>query len=152
MGKSEPCFDPVCLEEFLNERLSEQDESRMQQHIDNCPLCQRALENIAANRGTWDDLRTHLASHLQMDPGHDTIALTENSLSVLLGRNPGAVARGKSIDALVLPAVPQGVPSTLLGRRPDIRAAEQDLIAANARIGVARAQYFPSISLTGLFG
>jgi outer membrane protein, multidrug efflux system len=80
------------------------------------------------------------------------IALTENALSILLGANPGAIPRGKSIDALVLPPVPEGVPSSLLERRPDIRAAEQALISANARIGVARAQYFPTISLTGLFG
>ena len=80
------------------------------------------------------------------------IALTENTLSVLLGSNPRAIPRGKSIDALVLPPVPGGVPSTLLARRPDIRSAEQTLIAADARIGVARADYFPVISLTGLFG
>jgi multidrug efflux system outer membrane protein len=80
------------------------------------------------------------------------IALTENALSILLGSNPHAMPRGKSIDALVLPPVPAGVPSTLLERRPDIAAAEQALIAADARIGVARAQYFPTISLTGLFG
>ena len=80
------------------------------------------------------------------------IALTENALSILLGSNPHAIPRGKSIDALVLPPVPEGVPSSLLTRRPDISAAEQALIAANARIGVARAQYFPTISLTGLFG
>jgi len=80
------------------------------------------------------------------------IALTENALSILLGRNPGAIPRGKAIDELIQPPVPEGVPSTLMARRPDIRAAEQNLIAANARIGVARAQYFPTISLTGLFG
>jgi len=80
------------------------------------------------------------------------IALAENALSILLGRNPGPIARGRDIDHLVQPAVPAGVPSSLLERRPDIRAAEQDLVAANARIGVARAQYFPTISLTGLFG
>jgi multidrug efflux system outer membrane protein len=80
------------------------------------------------------------------------IAVTENALSILLGSNPGSIPRGRSIDALVLPPVPEGVPSTLLTRRPDVRAAEQNLIAANARIGVARAQYFPIISLTGLFG
>ncbi len=80
------------------------------------------------------------------------IAFTENALSVLLGRNPGPIPRGKTIDNLILPPIPQGVPSALLARGPDIRAAEQDLIAANARIGVARAQYFPTISLTGLFG
>lgn len=80
------------------------------------------------------------------------IALLENSISVLLGRNPGPIARGKSIDELVLPLVPSGVPSELLVRRPDLRGAEQALIAANARIGEARAAYFPRISLTGLFG
>jgi multidrug efflux system outer membrane protein len=80
------------------------------------------------------------------------IALTENALSVLLGHNPGPIPRGKSIDALIQPPVPAGIPSSLLERRPDIRAAEQTLVAANARIGVARAQYFPTISLTGLFG
>jgi multidrug efflux system outer membrane protein len=76
----------------------------------------------------------------------------ENLISVMLGRNPGAIARGKAIDQLVLPEVPSGLPSDLIERRPDIRQAEQDLIAANARIGVAKAAYFPSISLTGLFG
>ena len=80
------------------------------------------------------------------------IALQENALSVLLGRNPGKINRGKTLDTLVIPAIPQGIPSDLLARRPDIRLSEQNLIAANARIGVARAQYFPSISLTGLFG
>lgn len=80
------------------------------------------------------------------------IALTENALSVLLGHNPESIPRGKSIDAFNLPPVPAGVPSSLLERRPDVRSAEQNLEAANARIGVARAQYFPTISLTGLFG
>jgi len=80
------------------------------------------------------------------------IAQQENAISVLLGLNPGVINRGKTIDEFVLPAVPQGVPSDVLGRRPDIRQAEQDLIAANARIGVARAAYFPSISLTGDYG
>jgi multidrug efflux system outer membrane protein len=85
-------------------------------------------------------------------PIEQLIALTENALSVLLGHNPGGIPRGKSIDALLLPAVPAGAPSSLLANRPDIHAAEQNLVAANARIGVARSQYFPTISLTGLFG
>ena len=80
------------------------------------------------------------------------IALQENALSVLLGHNPGDIPRGKAIDELVLPKVPEGMPSELLARRPDIQRAEQDLIAANAQIGVARSQYFPTISLSGLFG
>ncbi|MGR8997790.1 MAG: efflux transporter outer membrane subunit [Gammaproteobacteria bacterium] len=80
------------------------------------------------------------------------IAITENALSVLLGRNPGPIPRGLTLDELKLPAVPAGLPSDLLAQRPDIQQAEQELIAANARIGVARAQYFPQISLTGSVG
>ena len=80
------------------------------------------------------------------------IAQQENSLSVLLGHNPGAIARGLELDALAIPPVPAGLPSELLERRPDLRQAEQNLIAANATIGAARALYFPVISLTGVFG
>jgi multidrug efflux system outer membrane protein len=81
-----------------------------------------------------------------------TIAQQENVLSVLLGRNSGPIPRGKTINELALPAVPAGLPSDLLANRPDIGQAEEDLIAANARIGVAKSLYFPTISLTGLFG
>jgi len=80
------------------------------------------------------------------------IAQTENALSVLLGRNPGAIPRGKSIYDLALPKVPAGVPSALLLRRPDLLQAEQSLVAANAQIGAAKALYFPTISLTGALG
>ena len=80
------------------------------------------------------------------------IAQQENALNVLLGRNPGPIPAGRAMNELLLPGVPVGLPSDLLANRPDIRRAEQDLIAANARIGVARAYYFPSISLTALFG
>ena len=80
------------------------------------------------------------------------IAIQENLISILLGRNPGAIPRGKTIDKLTFAQVPEGVPSDLLLRRPDIRQAEQDLIANNALIGVARAAYFPRISLTGFAG
>jgi multidrug efflux system outer membrane protein len=80
------------------------------------------------------------------------IAQQENFISVLLGRNPGPIARGRAIDALLFPDVPNGLPSSLLERRPDIRQAEDNLIAANANIGVAKAAYFPDISLTGLLG
>lgn len=80
------------------------------------------------------------------------IGQQENALSVLLGRNPGPIRAGQPLQALALPPVPAGLPSELIERRPDLRQAEQQLIAANALIGAARAQYFPTISLTGLFG
>jgi outer membrane protein, multidrug efflux system len=77
----------------------------------------------------------------------------ENFLSILLGENPAPIVRGKPLaEAIGLPAVPAGLPSTLLERRPDLQSAEQQLIAANARIGVAKSAYFPQISLTGLAG
>ena len=83
----------------------------------------------------------------------DRIEQSENQISLLLGENPGGVTRGRSLtDQDLPPDVPPGLPSALLERRPDIRAAEQDLIAANAEIGVARAAYFPQISLSGLLG
>ncbi len=80
------------------------------------------------------------------------IAWQENALSVLLGRNPDAIPRGRSLGELELPAVPAGLPSDLLVQRPDVRQAEQNLVAANARIGLARAAYLPAISLTGVLG
>ena len=77
----------------------------------------------------------------------------ENFISTLLGKNPGPIARGKALtEQPHLPEVPAGIPSTLLERRPDIRSAEAELMAANAQIGVARAAYFPQISLTGSSG
>jgi multidrug efflux system outer membrane protein len=81
------------------------------------------------------------------------IEQTENVISLLLGKNPGDVVRGLSLTEQDLtPDVPAGLPSALLERRPDIRAAEQNLIAANAQIGVAKAAYFPQISLSGFLG
>ena len=81
------------------------------------------------------------------------IEQTENQITLLLGKNPGEVIRGHSNnEPSVPPEVPTGLPSALLERRPDIRAAEQNLIAANAQIGVAKAAYFPQLSLSGALG
>jgi multidrug efflux system outer membrane protein len=81
------------------------------------------------------------------------IEQTENQISLLLGKNPGEVIRGRSLTEQELPPeVPPGLPSALLERRPDIGAAEQNLIAFNAEIGVARAAYFPQLTLTGFLG
>ena len=81
------------------------------------------------------------------------IAQTENALSLLLGEAPSDVARGQTLERFTVPpVVPAGLPSSLLERRPDIRQAEQELVAANAQIGVAKAEYFPRISLTGFLG
>ena len=78
---------------------------------------------------------------------------TENLINSLLGKQPGPVARGQSLtDQPQPPQIPAGLPSTLLERRPDLRVAEQQLIAANARVGVAKAAFFPSINLTGSGG
>lgn len=81
------------------------------------------------------------------------IEQTENQINLLLGKGPAPVERGRPlIEWKTPPEVPAGLPSALLERRPDIQAAEQNLIAANAKIGVAKAAYFPQISLTGDFG
>jgi len=81
------------------------------------------------------------------------IALQENQLSVLLGQNPGAILRGNSLlEKQMPPEVPAGLPSALLERRPDIREADQQLRSANAEVGVAKADFFPQLNLTGLFG
>jgi outer membrane protein, multidrug efflux system len=86
--------------------------------------------------------------NLQNDIAHE-----EDALSLLLGRNPGSVERGMAVADQPHPeTIPSGVPSQLLERRPDIQQSEAKLIAANARIGVAKAQFFPQLSLTAMGG
>jgi multidrug efflux system outer membrane protein len=117
------------------------------------------LFNEQLKHGTVSRLETSSAEAL-MDsaaatiPGlEQQIAIQEDQLSVLLGQNPGAITRGNiSLEGQTLPEVPAGLPSALLERRPDIREAEQQLRAANAQVGVAVADFFPQLNLTGLFG
>ena len=81
------------------------------------------------------------------------IEQTENQITLLLGQNPGGIVRGQDfMQQEMPPEVPAGLTSALLERRPDILAAEQNLVAANANIGVAKAEYFPQISLSGFLG
>lgn len=81
------------------------------------------------------------------------IEQTENQMNILLGHNPGTIRRGSPlVDHKLRASVPPGLPSSLLERRPDIRAAEQDLVAANADIGQAKAAFFPQLTLTGVYG
>lgn len=101
---------------------------------------------LAQNRSEYEQA---MATVPQLEKA---VALQEHALSILLGTNPGAIPRGKTIDELPVPLPPKGIPSDVLQRRPDILQAEQTLIAANAQIGVARSAYFPAISLTGLLG
>jgi multidrug efflux system outer membrane protein len=118
---------------------------------------QLVRDRFEAGLTTALDLRqaeAELASTAALNPDLERqIAQTENQLSILLGRNPASVSRGRPLTGQTSPpAVPAGLPSALLERRPDIRQVEQTLVAANARIGVAKAAFFPQISLTGFFG
>ena len=115
----------------------------------------------------WKRFRGGLTSEIEVDQAlsvmeetqadivklETEIPVQENLISLLVGRPPSPIGRGETLEQLELPiCVPAGLPSDLLERRPDILAAENELRAANARIGAARAAIFPTISLTGLFG
>jgi multidrug efflux system outer membrane protein len=117
------------------------------------------LITLRQQRGVATMLEVRQAEELVYDAGEVIPALeqgitqTENFLSYLTARNPGAIARGLSLtEQQVPPTVPPGLPSDLIERRPDIRSAENSLIAANARIEVAKKEYFPRISLTSFLG
>jgi multidrug efflux system outer membrane protein len=117
------------------------------------------LTQILANGGATSLLDVRQAEQLVFTAGAEIPALEqqieqqENSLSILLGQNPGDITRGETLTEQRQPSqVPPGLPSSLLERRPDIRQAEEQLVAANAEIGVARAAYFPQIVLSGSGG
>lgn len=117
------------------------------------------LTTLRKNRGAATGLDLHQAEQLlytataQIAAIERGIAQGENALNVLLGNNPGDIARGKTLaEFSVPPEVPAGLPSSLIDRRPDIRQAEQNLVAANANIGAAKALLFPQISLTTFLG
>jgi outer membrane protein, multidrug efflux system len=117
------------------------------------------LTQILANGGATSLLDVRQAEQLVFTAGAEIPALEqqieqqENFLSILLGQNPGDITRGETLTEQRQPSqVPPGLPSSLLERRPDIRQAEEQLVAANAEIGVARAAYFPQIVLSGSGG
>ena len=117
------------------------------------------LTTILADHGSTSMLDVRQAEQLVFTAAAEIPSLEqqieqeENLISILLGRNPDTVARGRALaEQPRPPAVPAGLPSSLLERRPDVREAEQQLIAANAQIGVAKAAYFPRISLSGTAG
>jgi multidrug efflux system outer membrane protein len=117
------------------------------------------LTQILANGGATSLLDVRQAEQLVFTASAEVPALEqqieqqENFLSILLGQNPGDIPRGQTLtEQGQPPQVPPGLPSELLERRPDIRQAEEQLVAANAQIGVARAAYFPQITLSGTGG
>jgi multidrug efflux system outer membrane protein len=117
------------------------------------------LTRVLANGGATSLLDVRQAEQLVFTAATEIATLQqqieqqENFLSILLGQNPGDIPRGQSLtEQHQPPEIPPGLPSELLERRPDIREAEEQLIAANAEIGVARAAYFPQISLNGTGG
>ncbi len=116
-------------------------------------LFELQLEKGVISRLELEQIRSEMERTAATIPALEReIALLENALSVLLGRPPGAIARGLGLDELGSPAIPSGLPSDLLLRRPDLREAEQRMIAANERVGAAVASFYPRIALTGAFG
>jgi len=117
------------------------------------------LTQLLADRGATSMLDVRQAEQLVFSAGasiadlEQRIEQQENFISILVGQNPGSIVRGRGlVDQPPSPEVPAGLPSSLLERRPDILQAEQQLVAANAQIGVAKADFFPQIALTAIGG
>ena len=111
------------------------------------------LDGGVSNRLELDRIQALRAQTAAAIPDiEQQIAIVENALSLLLGRPPAPITRERLADADVPPAIPAGLPASLIERRPDVVQAEQILVAANADIGAAKAMFFPTISLTGFLG
>jgi multidrug efflux system outer membrane protein len=121
---------------------------------DTVELFQRKFEGGAASGLEVSRAQAALSNVAAVIPDlQRLIVAQEAALNLLLGRNPGPIARGSALaEQYDPPDVPTGLPSQLLERRPDLREAEENLIAANASVGIAKANFFPTISLTGFFG
>jgi multidrug efflux system outer membrane protein len=121
---------------------------------DTLDLFQRRFEGGAASGLEVARARAALANVAAVIPDlQRQIVAQEAALNLLLGRNPGPIDRGSTLsEQFDPPDVPTGLPSQLLERRPDVRQAEETLIAANANVGIAKANFFPTISLTGMLG
>ena len=125
-----------------------------QSFSDSLAVFRQRLEGGVASRLETSRAEASLASTAATVPNlEQLIAIKENQINVLLGHNPGPVPRSATlIQQQTPPEVPPGLPSVLLERRPDVRQAEQELVAANAQIGVAVAEFFPKLGLTTFFG
>ena len=126
----------------------------VQTQTDSVKLTQLRLEHgVATKLDVLQAQQVLDTANAQIPDLERQIAQEEDALSILLGDYPHDIARGiPLVDQTLPPEVPTGIPSSILERRPDIREAEQILIAANADIGVAKAQFFPQVSLTGFGG
>jgi multidrug efflux system outer membrane protein len=124
-----------------------------QSFVETRDLFERQFEGGTASRLEVERAEAALAETEAVIPDLERLIVAkENEISVLLARPPGEIPRGAPLDEQAIPPVPTGLPSALLERRPDIVFAEENLIASNARVGVALAGFFPRIGLTGLYG
>ena len=135
----------------LDQRLSYA-QSSLKNRQDALTLADQKFRGGSATRLSVEQARAVVeADAAGIPPIERDIRVLENALSGLLGSNPGPIQRRK-IEGLALLQLPQGVPADVLARRPDVLEAEQNLVVANARIGVAKTGYFPVLSLNAILG